>query len=82
MPGWGLSGHTETSSKDFDSWIVDEYGLVSAQRGEEFFINEGAEDVTADTVRWTPRNDSPWYLIIDLPRRSKAREVTVDLRWS
>lgn len=71
---------TETSGQGFDWYIVDEQGLVAAQNGGEFDYQVGAEGVTSDTVRWTVRRKGPWYLLIDLYRRSNPREVETSLR--
>jgi len=76
-----VRGHLgETTGQDFDWYIVDEDNLVLARRRESFEYEQGAEGVTADRVRWTPRRDGPWYLLLDLYRRSNPREVEVRLR--
>ncbi len=78
-----VRGHLgETSGQEFDWCIVNEHNLVLAKRREEFSYEAGDEGVTADTVRWTPRRNGPWSLLIDLYRRSNAREVEVVLRRS
>lgn len=76
-----VRGHLgETTEQDFDWYIVGEENLVLARQRESFDYEQGNEGVTAGRVRWTPRRDGPWYLLIDLYRRSNPREVEVQLR--
>jgi len=81
--GEHANGHlAEETGDDFDWYIVDEDNLVDARDREGFDYAQGGEGVSADRVRWTVRQEGPWFLIIDLYRRSNPRRVEVNLRHS
>ena len=70
----------EKDGEDFDWSIVDEANLVDFMNGDDYDSDEGGEGLSAYTLKWAIRRKGPWYLVLEVPRRQKARSIGVYLR--
>lgn len=76
-----ILGRLEEEDGDlFDWYIVNEKNLVKFKNREEFNLIAGGFDVAADQIRWVPKSNGPYFLIISAFRKRYNRIVNVSLR--
>ena len=64
----------------FDWFILNEKNLVKFKNNESFDWTTGNEDVAADRIKWTPKSNGPYFLILSAFRKQYNRVVSVSLR--
>jgi hypothetical protein len=76
-----ILGRLEEEDGDlFDWFILNEKNLVKFKNGEDFDWITGNEDVAADRIRWTPKSNGPYFLILSAFRKRYNRIISVNLR--
>jgi len=78
-----ILGRLEEEDGDtFDWFILNEKNLVKFKNKEDFNWITGNEDVAADTVKWTPKSNGPYFLILSAFRKQYNRIVRASLRYA
>ena len=81
--GARILGRLEEEDGDlFDWFILNEKNLVKFKNNEEFDWITGNEDVAADRIKWTPKSNGPYFLILSAFRKQYGRIISVSLRYT
>lgn len=70
----------EEDGYDFDWYILDEKNLVKFSEDEEFHASRLDEGVSTSRINWKVPKGGPWYLVLEIYRKSIVRTVEVVLR--
>lgn len=81
--GIRIQGRLEEEDGDlFDWFILNEKNLVKFKNNEDFDWIIGNDDVAADRIKWTPKSNGPYFLILSAFRKQYDRIVSVSLRYT